>query len=64
MAGRHAQRSFSPEVLELRRRQLSVSHRVLNVLMTQVLLQRPRIVAPVSERVPARMTQHVRVCFK
>ena len=60
----HAQRSFSPEVLELRRRQLSVSHRVLNVLMTQVLLQRPRIVAPVSERVPARMTQHVRVCFK
>jgi hypothetical protein len=29
--------------------------------MTQVCLQRPRIVAPVCKCVPARMAQHVRV---
>jgi hypothetical protein len=29
---------------------VGVAYRVLNVLMTQVYLQRPRVVAPVSER--------------
>src|SRR5271168_3128810 len=29
--------------------------------MTQVCLQRPGVVPPVCKRVPARMTQHVRV---
>ena len=48
-------------ILKTRRRQLGVAHRVLDILVTEVCLQRPRVVAPVCKRVPARMTQHVRV---
>jgi hypothetical protein len=53
--------SLPPEILEPRRRQLGIAHRVLDVLMTQVCLQRPRVVAPVCKRVTAGVPEHVRV---
>ena len=46
---------FPPKVLETRRRQLSVSHGVLNIFVPEVRLQRPRIVASVGERIAAGM---------
>jgi hypothetical protein len=40
-----------------RNQAIKAPHRVLDVLMTQVCLQRPRVVAFVCKRVPAGMTQ-------
>lgn len=37
--------SVTPEIPEPRRRKLGVTHRVLNVLVSEVGLKRPRIVA-------------------
>ena len=42
-----------PKVLEPCRRQLGVAHRVLDVLVPEVGLERPRIVSPISKRVAA-----------
>jgi hypothetical protein len=50
-----------PEVLEPRRRQLCVPHRVLDVLMAKICLERPRVMPRVGQREPAGMSQHVRV---
>jgi len=44
-----------PEVLEPRRRQLRVSHRVLDVPVPEPVRQRPRIVAVIRELVAAAM---------
>jgi hypothetical protein len=54
----------SPEVFEPARRQLGVSHRVLDVAVAEVSLQRPRIVALVGQRKAARVAQHVRMSRK
>ena len=51
----------SPKVFETRWRQFRVSHRVLNIFVAEVGLQRPRIMPPVRECVTARMAQHVRM---
>ena len=51
----------SPKVLESRGRQLRVADRVLDVLVTQVVLDRTRIMAIVGQLVACSMTQHVRV---
>ena len=49
----------SPEVLEPARRQLGVSHRVLDVAVAEVSLQRSGIVALVGQRKAAGVPQHV-----
>ena len=43
------------------RRQLGVAHRVLDVLVTEISLQRPRIVALVGQREAGGVPQLVRV---
>ena len=45
-----------PEVLEPIRRQLGVAHRVLNVAVAQIGLERPRVVPAVGEGEPCRGT--------
>src|SRR5262245_53584278 len=50
-----------PEILEPRRRQLRVPDGVLNVLMAEISLQRPRVVPPVGQCVTAGVPKHVRV---
>jgi len=57
-------RSLAPKVLKSRRRQFGVPHRVLDVAVTQIGLQRPRIMSPICQRVPASVPQHVRVRLK
>ena len=54
----------SPEVLEPARRQLGVSHRVLDVAVAEVSLQRPGIVALVGQRKATGVAQHVRMSRK
>src|SRR5262245_50862698 len=49
----------APEVLEPVRRQLSVAHRVLDVLVPEICLQRARVVASIGELEPAGMAKHV-----
>jgi hypothetical protein len=63
-SGKYSAASLPPEILEPCRRQLGIAHRVLDILVTEVRLQRLRVVPPVCKRVPAGMTQHVRMCFK
>jgi hypothetical protein len=53
--------SVPPEILEPRRRQLRVAHGVRDVAVAQPILQRPRIVAGVCERVAAGVAEHVGV---
>ena len=53
-----------PEVLEPSRRQLGVSHRVLDVAVAEVSLQRSRIVALVGQRKTTGVAQHVRMSRK
>ena len=53
-----------PKVLEPRRRQLGVAHRVLDIFVSEVGLERSRIVAPVRQGVAAGVAQHVRVNLK
>jgi hypothetical protein len=53
--------SVPPKVFEAVGRHLSVSHGVLNVLVPEVVLQGPRVVAIVSELEPTGMAKHVRV---
>jgi hypothetical protein len=65
MSPRHvADVSTSPEILEPRRRQLGVSHGVLDVAMPQVSLQGARVVPFVRERIAASVPEHVRVRLK
>src|SRR5215471_1660224 len=51
---------LSPEVLEPIRRQFRVAHRVLDVLVPEPGLQRPRVVAGIGQGIAAGVAQHVR----
>src|SRR5262245_37961089 len=51
----------TPKVLEAIGRHLGVPDRVLDVLVPEVVLQRPRVVAIIGELEPTGMAQHVRV---
>ena len=51
----------SPKVFETRWRQFRISHRVLNVLVAEIGLQRSGPMPPVGKRVAACMAQHVRM---
>src|SRR5947208_3427425 len=52
---------LAPEILEPVRRKLAVPDRVLNVLVTEIVLQGSGIVPVVCELESAAMPQHVRV---
>jgi hypothetical protein len=54
-------RLTSARILEPIRRKLGVAHRVLYILVPQVGLQRPRVVAGIGERIAASVPEHVRV---
>jgi hypothetical protein len=57
--GQAERETFSaPEVLEPVRRQLGVTHRVLNVSVPEPSLQRPGVVAGIGQRVAAAVPQH------
>jgi hypothetical protein len=51
----------APEILEPVRRKLSIAHRALDVAVSKVRLQRPRVVPRISQGKPASVTKHVRV---
>ena len=53
--------SAPPKALEAIGRQLGIAHRVLNVLVAEPGLQRPRVVAGIGQRIAAAMAQHVRM---
>src|SRR5262245_46103946 len=59
-----AGRSVVPEVLEPGRRQLGVAHRVLDVAVPEISLQRAGIDAPIGQLVPASVSQHMRMNWK
>jgi hypothetical protein len=50
-----------PEILEPRRRQLGVKHRVLDIAVAEIGLQAARIMPVIRELVAAGMPKHVRV---
>jgi hypothetical protein len=54
----------APKVLETRRGQLCIAHRVLDVFVPEVSLQRPRVVASVRQRVATGVAQHVWMGFE
>src|SRR5262245_7042127 len=58
-ASRPEVRSAPPKVLEPVGRHFGVAHRVLNVLVPEVMLQGSRVVAIVGELEPTGMAQHV-----
>src|SRR5262245_735937 len=53
--------SVPPKVLESVGRHFGVPHGVLDVLVAEVVLQGPRVVAIIGELEPAGMAKHVRV---
>src|SRR5215472_4066804 len=61
---RDRHRLISPKVFETRWRQFRISHRMLNIFVAEVGLQRARVVAPVRQCITARMAQHVRVNYE
>ena len=60
-AARSRRELVPPKVVEPVGRHFGVPDRVLNVLVTEVVLQGPRVVAIVGELEPAVMANHVRV---
>jgi hypothetical protein len=54
-----APEGLSPKVLEPCRRQLGVAHRVLNVSVPEIGLQRLGVVAGIGQRIATGMPQHV-----
>src|SRR5215469_17712884 len=56
--------SLTPKVLKSRRRELGIAHRVLDVAVTEISLQRTGVVSPVGQCVAASMPQHVGVRLK
>ena len=58
-ASRPEVRSAPPKVLEPVGRHVGVPDRVLDVLVPEVVLQGPRVVAVVGELEPASMPKHV-----
>jgi hypothetical protein len=57
-------RSIPPKVFETSWRQLGISHGVLNVLVAEVGLKRPRVVALRRQGKTAGVPQHVRMHFE
>jgi len=53
--------SVPPKLFEAVGRHVGVPDRVLNVLVAEVVLQGPRVVAVVGQLEPAGMAKHVRV---
>src|SRR5262245_47075176 len=53
--------SVPPKILESVGRHFGISDRVLDVLVPEVVLQGPRVVAIVGELEPTGVAQHVRV---
>src|SRR5262245_42878049 len=53
--------SVPPKVLEAIRRHFGVPDRVLDVLVAEVVLQGPRVVAIIGQLEPAGMAKHMRV---
>ena len=53
--------SILPKILEPLRRELGVAHRVHDVLVAEVVLQRARVASVVRELVAGRVPQHVRM---
>src|SRR6516162_11210052 len=51
----------SPKVFETRWRQFRISHRMLNIFVAEVGLQRPGIMPSVRQCITTRMAQHVRM---
>jgi len=60
-AGSRIEQLILPEILESIRRELRVPHRVHDVSMSEVVLNRPGVVTVVGEFVAARMAEHVRM---
>src|SRR6516162_6207291 len=60
-AARSRRELVPPKVLEAVGRHFGVPDRVLNVLVPEVVLQGPRVMAIVSELEPTSMAKHVRV---
>jgi len=56
--------SALPEILEPRRRQLGIAHRMLDVPMPQVSLESSGIMPFVGQREPAGVPQHVRMSLE
>ena len=56
-------RSIPPEILEAARRRLGVAHRVLDVAVPEVRLQRAGIDAVIGQLEAAGVAQHVRMHF-
>jgi hypothetical protein len=53
--------SAPPKVLESVRRHVGVPDRVLNVLVPEIVLQGPGVMAIIGQLEPAGMAEHVRV---
>ena len=53
--------SVPPKIFEPVGRHFGVSDGVLNVLVAEVMLQGPRVVAIIGQLEPTRMAKHVRV---
>src|SRR5262249_22245002 len=53
--------SILPEVPEAGGRKLGVAHRVLDILVPEVVLQCPRVVAVIGKFEPAGVAKHVRM---
>jgi hypothetical protein len=66
MAGspRSADPESSPKIFEAIHCQFGIADSVLDILMTEVVLERASIMAIVRELVPAGMAEHVRVDAK
>src|SRR5262245_20803516 len=60
-ASRPEVRSAPPKVLEPVGRHFGVAHRVLNVLVPEIVLQGPGVVAIIGELKTTGMAKHVRV---
>ncbi len=63
-AGLGCRRLVAPEVFEAVGRQLRVSHRVLDVPVAEVVLNRPGVMPLVGELEAAGVAQHMRVDWK
>jgi hypothetical protein len=53
-----------PEVLEPRRGQFGIAHRMLDVAVPEIRLQSSRVMSPVGKPIAAGVPQHVRVGFE
>jgi hypothetical protein len=58
---KNGQSLIPPKILEPVRGKLGVSHRVLDIAMTQEVLEGASIMTVVGQLVPTTMTEHVRV---